>query len=364
MRRTEPDQSKLFIGAVPFHDGKSSLKVTPQKWLHKRSNCLWKFIILASLSFCGIYICISVAEKSVMQPKRLLTSVIASNNTQAIVPCPKLNAVYKSPLHYPHPNTSYRDACSCMPMHYFVIFSMQRSGSGWFVTLLNSHPNITSHGELFIDENRRDSVLKITRTLDFVYDVDWVRSAYEKDCTAAVGLKWMLKQGVTEYKREVAAYLKSKSVSIIFLFRKNILRQYISNLANIFDQETRKLNGEHLAHVKTEEEAKVLAEYRPVVDRASLMNFLERSEESMNDATDFFKDIRHMTIYYEDLVANPTKELKRAQEFLGVKPIRLVSKHVKIHTRPLNEQIDNWDDLVPFLKGTRHEIYLTGNDYN
>jgi hypothetical protein len=71
---------------------------------------------------------------------------------------------------------------------------MQRSGSGWFETLLNSHENISSNGEIFSVKDRRSNITAITKTLDKLYNLDWVSSAAKNECTAAVGLKWMLNQ--------------------------------------------------------------------------------------------------------------------------------------------------------------------------
>ena len=71
---------------------------------------------------------------------------------------------------------------------------MQRSGSGWFETLLNSHINVSSNGEIFGKRERRASVSAITQTLDRVYNLDWLSSAYKNECNAAVGFKWMLNQ--------------------------------------------------------------------------------------------------------------------------------------------------------------------------
>lgn len=71
---------------------------------------------------------------------------------------------------------------------------MQRSGSGWFETLLNSHPNISSNGEIFSVKERRSNITSILRTLDAVYSLEWLSSASKNECVAAVGFKWMLNQ--------------------------------------------------------------------------------------------------------------------------------------------------------------------------
>ena len=87
-----------------------------------------------------------------------------------------------------------REECSCNPVRYFAILSMQRSGSGWFETLLNNHTNISSNGEIFSVKDRRANVSTIFETLDKVYNLDWLSSASKNECTSAVGLKWMLNQ--------------------------------------------------------------------------------------------------------------------------------------------------------------------------
>lgn len=87
-----------------------------------------------------------------------------------------------------------RKECRCTPVRYFAILTMQRSGSGWFETLLNSHINASSHGEIFSHVERRSNASTITKTMDKVYNLDWFNSAAKNECTAAVGFKWMLNQ--------------------------------------------------------------------------------------------------------------------------------------------------------------------------
>ena len=72
---------------------------------------------------------------------------------------------------------------------------MQRSGSGWFETLLNNHPNVSSHGELFATVSRRETFASIKQTFDKVYTLEWNNSASKNDSTTVtVGFKWMLNQ--------------------------------------------------------------------------------------------------------------------------------------------------------------------------
>ena len=75
---------------------------------------------------------------------------------------------------------------------------MQRSGSRWFETLLNSHINISSNGEIFSVINRRKNISTIIQTLEKVYSLDWFTSPSKNECVAAFGFKWMLNQVYNE----------------------------------------------------------------------------------------------------------------------------------------------------------------------
>lgn len=50
--------------------------------------------------------------------------------------------------------------------------------------------------------------------------------------------------------------------------------------------------------------------------------------------------------------------LSRVQEFLGLPVRRLSSRHVKIHTSPLPDLVDNWEDVRRTLKATEFARFL------
>ena len=111
-----------------------------------------------------------------------------------------------------------REECACNPVRYFAILSMQRSGSGWFETFLNSHDNISSNGEIFSVKVRRSNMSTITETLDTVYNLDWFSSASKNECTAAVGLKWMLNQVNVVLLNQCPCILSNVLSSVTFIF--------------------------------------------------------------------------------------------------------------------------------------------------
>ncbi|XP_038697537.1 nodulation protein H-like isoform X2 [Tripterygium wilfordii] len=260
-------------------------------------------------------------------------------------------------VHYPEPQTFSRDECVHNPVRFFAILSMQRSGSGWFETLLNSHTNVSSNGEIFSKLERRQNASAIVDTLDQVYNLDWLSSASKNQCSAAVGLKWMLNQGVMAHHEAVSEYFSRRGVSVIFLFRRNLLCRMVSVIANSHDRYAKLLNGTHKSHVHSPEEADILSTYKPSINSTSLIDDLKQVEFTTAKALEYFNSTRHIVLYYEDLIKNRTI-LKDVQKFLRLPVMELTSRQVKIHKGPLSMHIKNWDDVSKTLNGTIYERFL------
>ncbi|KAJ4716354.1 Sulfotransferase [Melia azedarach] len=322
----------------------------------KKSPLVLRMIVLVLVMVCGVYIC-SVCLKQIST--RTKSEFL---NVQVIErPCPEPNIEpWEIPyVHYPKPKTYSRAECACNPVRYFAILSMQRSGSGWFETLLNNHTNISSNGEIFSVKVRRSNSSTIIETLDKIYNLDWFSSASKNECTAAVGLKWMLNQGLLQHHEEIVEYFRTQGVSAIFLFRRNLLRRMISVLANSYDRNAKLLNGTHKSHVHSPHEAEILARYKPVINATLLIRDMKQVEDTQTKALEYFKSTRHIIVYYEDILKNHTK-LVDVQEFLQV-PLRdLKSRQVKIHKGTLSKYVANWDDVQNALNGTQYESFLHG----
>ncbi|GJN07795.1 hypothetical protein PR202_ga25658 [Eleusine coracana subsp. coracana] len=168
--------------------------------------------------------------------------------------------------------------------------------------------------------------------------------------------------GLVEYHHGIANYLNKKGAMVIFLFRRNTLRRLISVEANNYDRRTKQLNGIHKSHVHSKDEADILARFKPKMDVSTLIPSIVSAERSMRTCLDRFSNTRHMILYYEDVIRDPNA-LSRVQEFLGVPVKKLFSKHVKIHTRPLPDLVDNWEDVSEMLNGTEYTRFLDDRDY-
>ncbi|GAQ84033.1 P-loop containing nucleoside triphosphate hydrolases superfamily protein [Klebsormidium nitens] len=249
-----------------------------------------------------------------------------------------------------------RGNCSCTPVAPFILLSMQRSGSGWLETLLNSHPNVQSHGELFQVRKRGDGWREMQAALEEVFEFG--RVSEEQECLSAVGLKWMLNQGALQYRRELVEYVRARGVSVVLLVRRNSLRRLISVLANIYDQGKKLVDGKkHRSHVHSAEEAAKLAHFRPRLNPGTLLPHLRHVQRTTDAAVDLLADTRHLVLHYEDLVAD-SRVVDRLQAFLGLPPRLLRSKQVQIHREGLEQHIANWDEVKSILTGTEFEHML------
>ncbi|KAJ6915596.1 hypothetical protein NC652_018289 [Populus alba x Populus x berolinensis] len=208
---------------------------------------------------------------------------------------------------------------------YFAILSMQRSGSGWFETLLNSHVNVSSNGEIFSVLDRRINISSITQTLDKVYNLDWFTSASKNECSAAVGFRWMLNQGVMQHHKEIADYFNRRVSLQYFCFEEIYYVAWFQFLRIPMTAET-------------------LAKYKPMINSTLLISDLKEVEITATKALEYFNSTRHIVLYYEDLIKNPTK-LKDVQAFLGLPVMDLTSRQVKIHKGPLSDHVKNWEDI-------------------
>lgn len=306
-------------------------------------------------SIVSVVFIFSVCRKQIITEARtkFIDLNVIDNLTQSIVK----QTHNPSILHYPEPLSFSRNECAPNPVMFFAILSNQRSGSGWFETLLNSHINVSSNGEIFSVRERRRNASSILQTLDRVYNLDWLSSASKNECSAAIGFKWMLNQGLMEHHNEIEEYFKRRSVSVIFLFRRNLLRRMVSMLANSYDRYAKLLNGTHKSHVHSAEEADILSKYKPFINSTSLLVDLKDMEMKAEKALEYFNSSRHMILYYEDLMRNHTK-LNDVQKFLGLPQMELTSRQVKIHKGPLSDHIQNWGDVNKTLTGTVYESFL------
>ncbi|KAB1214736.1 Nodulation protein H [Morella rubra] len=301
----------------------------------KKSPLLSRMVILVFAMVFGVYL-YSICLKQI-SPRAKIKFL----NAQVIEsPCHDhdINLSQIPSVHYPKPETFSRAECEHNPVRFFAILSMQRSGSGWFETLLNSHINVSSNGEIFSVKDRRKNISSIVQTLDKVYNLDWFSSASKNQCSAAVGFKWMLNQ-----IQEEQGYCWESPEQIVMehCFGRALVRSWQSGSSLLLSAP----------------KAEILSKYKPLINSRSLINDLKDMEVTTAKVLEYFNSTRHILLYYEDLTLNRTK-LKAVQEFLKLPLMELTSRQIKIHKGPLSDHVKNWEDVNMTLTGTAYESFL------
>jgi LPS sulfotransferase NodH len=228
----------------------------------------------------------------------------------------------------------------------FVILAVPRTGSNLLCTLLNSHPEILCHHELFnpagiftaltqrqescpfgsIEERDRDPLWFLERV--------W-HSAAEYPC---VGFKWTLGQNETVLQSVV----HDRGVKKIVLRRRNRIKTYVSELIARHTQQWEVYSAEELEMPRPQ----------VVVDPNELQAHINRSEQFYQQIAVTLDQSRqpHLGLEYESLGVET--EQHRVLAFLGVCDVaqRLVAQSVKQNPTDLCELIANFDDLATRLQ--------------
>jgi LPS sulfotransferase NodH len=226
----------------------------------------------------------------------------------------------------------------------FVIIFSGRSGSTHLRSLLNNHPDIFCRDEKFHDKNKNyssDRVNTIAKELSSVFSSN----------KNVVGFKFKFPEQ-HEWYPEVEDFIqKEEDIKIIFLYRKNIVKQAISKqnqlivYKNIKDSNILKNQN----HIKTS----IFLDVNWVKDKAELiMRSYAFYYGKYKNSKNFIK------ICYEDLVLNQDKEMERIFNFLNVKPERVESHFQKITNDDLKNAVSNYEELKNGLNQTKFAQYL------
>jgi len=141
-------------------------------------------------------------------------------------------------------------------------------------------------------------------------------------------------------------YLKrsiEKGWKVIHLYRENIFRQALSN---VIAMETGFWHR-HKDHKSPD--------YKVHIDAHKLVAELEKRIRWHRFEDELFERIDYIKINYENDLANHEKRdisLNGLLDFLNVEPCRLTSDLVKTDTRPPEEIIVNYNELMENLKNT------------
>ena len=237
----------------------------------------------------------------------------------------------------------------------FIIISTQRSGSSLLVTTLASHPEVQCLREIFLEENLYPNSYSTywtssvrNRLMHFLcrdksVDSYLVKISAEARGAAAFGFKFMYSQD--KLLPQVMEWAEREDVKVIHLIRANVLKNRTSRLVSRF---------RNLAHSTDRVEV-----CRISMETKRLKEKLDAMSKQIDQYRSRLSHLQYIEVTYEDLVTNQAYELKRLLEFLEMKVVPgLSSDLVKVNPDNVSEVIENYDEVVRALTGTKYEQFL------
>ena len=202
----------------------------------------------------------------------------------------------------------------------FIVLTTPRTGSTLLHTYLNDHMRVLSMGE---------EVQK--SPFAFIWPL-------MPGSIQAVGFKFFyLNAGGSIWSREQKRLSISPDVKIIWLRRRNTLRQWVSlKISENSGQWTSDARAVPVKPLRLN-----------VPEFLSFAGDLQAKDRWMQGE---LRGKKHMMLYYEDLVDN-RNEIRRVWEFIGVRPANVVTLLEKQNDRPLRGLIPDFDRFAAELPG-------------
>lgn len=240
----------------------------------------------------------------------------------------------------------------------FVILAAPRTGSNWLCTILDSHPEILCHHEIFNPEAIHYSLSCRSGELDLgsVEERDrkpeevlrriWQESFGHR----VVGFKLCKGQNPTVFRRVLA----DRGVKKILIERKNRIKTLVSEKVAELTGEWESYPGMVIGKrkLKVEVDLAGLREHIAVTQR-----YYDGLREMLEDSRQEWLELTYESLPYDD-------ERRRALEFLAVSPrVRdLTGATRKQNPRDLRDLIANFDELASRLRGTDLEQELLSRE--
>lgn len=235
----------------------------------------------------------------------------------------------------------------------FCIVTVGRTGSTRLRYMLDSHPEVTCHGEL-LGENLASlaqpgtvehHALLEERMSDAAGFV--ARHAFAPSDSRAVGFKVLYRQIAEQWPAAFAAIRADREVRIVHLTRRNLVKRFISEH---FAGVVRKHN-----YFNHEEPPMV----RPVtISITSLLADLEKVQGEERALQEAFRDHPVLEIAYEDSCIEHGPALAGLQDFLGIPRLSLRSPVRKFLPDRLVALIENFGEVACALRGTPYESMM------
>ena len=217
-----------------------------------------------------------------------------------------------------------------------VVLTRSRTGSNWLISLLNSHPDIQIKGEVFdwLRGRNSEEILK-----------DVFPESSEYDC---LGFKIFYNHPLDDEDKSVWELLKKdRSIKVVHLLRKNMLRSFLSHEI----AEKNEVWSSKMGDVSPEDKLVHL-------DVGKLYWDFQITEKYIYLSKQFFTFHNHLEVTYEELMDNQDNCIKRVLNFLGLPFGESTSDMKRQNPEPLEKLISNYSEVHEKLSSTRYAHFL------
>jgi len=231
----------------------------------------------------------------------------------------------------------------------FIILGKGRTGSNMLASALRSHTQIVAYGELFNNADHHRILWEHPEYIPY-RPLDRARKFRERDPrkfvekfvfrryplhVAAVGFKLFYYHAQEKSWESLWPLLRGMSgLKVIHITRKNMLRSLLSlKIAFTTREWSRRANGGAVVASPIE------------LEYAECLNTFQKTREWEEKYDIYFDKHNKINVIYEDLVKNYSMEMKRIQDFLGVKYELLHPSTSKQNNQALSKAISNYWDL-------------------
>ncbi|MEZ4884841.1 MAG: hypothetical protein R3E32_08965 [Chitinophagales bacterium] len=227
-----------------------------------------------------------------------------------------------------------------LPDKKFVLFSSGRAGSTLLVKLLDSHSQIQCEGEIL----RRK----------MLYPAAYINRCSQISKNPVFGFKllsYQLKNVQTSIKeKEIFLQdLVDNKFQIIYLERKNILRQALSVMYAYHRDQWHVKKGQNINATKM------------TIDPVVLKNWMDGIEELKVYEKKMLELLPHLHIIYEQDLNTPEQQAATTEivtSFLDIPHEEVNTNLKRVTPKNLSSFVENTDEIIDYLDASRYRQYL------
>jgi len=225
-----------------------------------------------------------------------------------------------------------------LPLGQFVIIARSRTGSNLLASLLNAHPDVTVHWEVFQKVENT--------TCKHIYD----KMVQNSRGCMQMGFKLFYYHPIGSDDKSIWDMLgANRKIKIIHLTRNNLLRVHISRLIA-------GRTNEWLA----ESQSKLRSPGKAVhVDVTRMLSDFCQTRAHINDVQQRFRNHELFDVTYEELTTRQQSVVDAVFNFLRVPALKVQSRLMRQNPEPISALVSNYAEVKQALEGTTDKHMLT-----